>query len=173
MSVKLIKSIGINPVSKTISVTSAYNNITPRRYETWNPLASSHFTFETWLDAFASDCFGGSAQFLPSCESKAHEAYLWACIAMGGDWSYAYNTFGEMDGPEYTEFERKWCKEFVSFCLYGKHDTRRYIMTRNNRPVNLSVRKGRYGGLFGHYCYVDDPKRAKTVSWIKHKNRGF
>lgn len=90
MSVDLVKSISIDPVAKTISITSASNNVTPRIYDKWDPLGKgSPFTFESWLRAFARDCFGGSAQFLPSCESFAHEAYLRTCEEMHGDWRQA------------------------------------------------------------------------------------
>lgn len=164
MSYEIIKNISINSTKQTISVTSASNNVTPRRYETWNPLKSGHFTFDSWMKAFASDCFGGSSQFLPSCESKAHEAYLRTCEKMGGDWGYAYNKFGAIDGPEYDAFKDEWCEHFIDFCLNGTRDDRKFVMTRYGRPVRLTVRRGRYGGLSGHYRYIDNPK---PVSWIK------
>lgn len=164
MSYDIIKHISINPDTKTISVTSAANNVTPRRYESWNPLKSGYFTFETWLDAFASDCFGGSAQFLPSCESKAHEAYLYTCEKLGGDWHYAYNRYGTLDGAEYDKFKKAWCDTFIDFILNGKRDTRKFVLTRNGRDVRLYVRRGAYGGLAGHYRYTSDPK---PVSWVR------
>ena len=164
MSYDIIKSISINPVKRTISVTSASNNVTPRIYGSWDPLKGGHFTFETWMDAFASDCFGGSAQFLPSCESKAHEAYLRACEQMGGDWSYAYRVLGTLDGPEYEQFKSEWCDIFINFCLNGKRDTRKFVMTRYGRPVSVSIRRGQYGGVSGHYRYTSNPR---PVSWVK------
>lgn len=167
MSVDLVKSININPACKTISITSACNNVTPRRYETWNPLGEgSPFTFETWLRAFASDCFGGSAQFLPSCESKAHEAYLRTCEEMGGDWGYAYNVWGVLDGPEYDAFKQAWCDKFIDFVLNGARDARKFHMTRGGRSVSVYVRRGQHGGLAGHYRYTNNPK---TVTWIRQQ----
>lgn len=164
MSVDIIKNISINSDKRTISVTSAANNVTPRHYETWYPLKGGHFTFDTWLEALASDCFNGSAQFLPSCESKAHEAYLYACEKMGGDWRYAYNRFGAIDGPEYDAFREGWRRVFLDFLLAGERDTRKFVMSCNGRPVNLSVRRGRYGDLTGSYRYTTAPK---PVSWIR------
>lgn len=166
MSVDLIKSISIDPIRKSIRVTSACNNVTPRRYATWNPLPDGgHFTFESWMEAFARDCFGGSAQFLPSCESKAHEAYLRTCAEMGGDWAYAHKLCGEdFEHDYYKQFRDEWCKKFIDFCLSGKRDPRKFAMTRYGRTVTISVRRSPYGGLTGHYRYTDKPK---AVSWTR------
>lgn len=164
MSVDLIKSISIDPIRRTVSVTSAANNVTPRIYESWNPLGNgSPFTFESWLEAFASDCFGGSAQFLPSCESLAHEAYLRTCQEMGGDWSYAYQAW-TFDSPKYDDFKERWVARFIELVLSGTRDKRKFNITRNGRPVTVSVRRSRYGGLAGSYRYVDRPK---AVSWVR------
>lgn len=164
MSVDLIKSISIDPIRKTVSVTSAANNVTPRTYESWNPLGSgSPFTFESWLEAFASDCFGGSSQFLPSCESLAHEAYLKTCDEMGGDWSYAYQAW-TFYSPMYDDFKKCWCEKFIGYILADKRDRRKFHMTCGGHTVNVYVRRSPYGGLSGHYRYSSYPK---SVSWIR------
>ena len=166
MSVDLIKSISIDPIRKTVRVTSACNNVTPRTYDAWDPLKGGHFTFDTWLDALASDCFGGSAQFLPSCESKAHEAYLVACEKMGGDWRYAYNAFGSFDDGRYEAFKQGWMNIFIDFVLTGTRDTRKFHMTRRGQTVNVYVRRSQHGGVTGHYRYTASPKK---VSWIRQQ----
>lgn len=164
MSVELVKSVSINPIHRTISVTSASNNVTPRTYGTWNPLGDkSPFTFESWLRAFASDCFDGSSQFLPSCESLAHEAYLRTCQEMGGDWCQTYERY-DFDSAEYADFKERWCSRFIELVLSGSRDRRKFNITRNGRPVTVSVRRSRYGGLVGSYRYANHPK---AVSWIR------
>lgn len=167
MSYDIVKSVSIDPVSRTVNIVSAANNVTPRTYESWNPLRDgSPFTFDTWLEAFASDCFGGSAQFLPSCESKAHEAYLVACDRMGGDWRAAYNRYGELTGDDYESFKRDWMRVFIDFILTGERDRRKFHMTVNGRTVTVSIRRGVYGNLTGCYRYTMTPK---AVSWIRQR----
>ena len=165
MSYEIIQSVTINFDRKQVSIRSAANNITPRTYETWHPQVDGA-AFEQWLGYFARDCFGGSAQFLPSCESKAHEAYLRACDEMGGAWSYAYHKFGDLSSPEYKDFEEQWCRIFIDFLRDGERDGGRYYITKNGRRVTIRIRRGCYGGLSGHYSYPTNPK---TVSWIRQR----
>lgn len=165
MSYEIIKSVTINFDRRQASICSAPNNVFPRTYETWRPQVSGQ-GFDQWLGYFAHDCFGGSAQFLPSCESKAHEAYLRACDEMGGAWKRAYERFGDLSSPEYKAFEDEWCEKFVAFLRHGERDRGRYYITKNGRRVTVKVRRGRYGQLAGHYTY---PTTPKSVSWIRQR----
>lgn len=172
MAVEIVKRVSIDPGRRSVSMASALSNLPSRDYDTWSPL-NHGVTFDEWLDTFARRCFDGSVEFLPSCESKAHEAYLCTCGQMGGAYGYASDNF-DIDGPEFETFRQEWCDSFIDFILYGKRDTRKFLISHDGYDVTISIRRDENSlhGLSAQYRYTTLPQ---PVSWIKKTliMRGF
>ena len=104
MGIEIVKRVSIDPIRHFISITSTRSDFVPRDYDTWHPLERGDYTFDEWLADFARGYFDEFVEFLPSCESKAHEAYLRTCERMGGTRQYAFDSFDDIDGPEFETF---------------------------------------------------------------------
>ena len=140
MSYELIKRVTFDERRKRVTVCSASNNVTPRRYDsTWEvPLEAHGWDYDRFKRVFAQDLFDGNCEFLPSCASKAHLAYKAACGKLGVrlaerschplysaacamfPFSTVYDHAGgrfEYDPPEaragYEAFRDSWCDAFV------------------------------------------------------------
>lgn len=164
MAVTIVKRVSIDPTRRRVSMASALSNLPPREYDTWHPLDHG-IAFDEWLETFARDCFDGSVEFLPSCESKAHEAYLRTCEQLGGAYEYAHDNF-EIDGFEYEAFRKGWCDIFIDFILFGERDTRKFIISHDGYDVTISIRHDD-NSLHGLSAQYTETRWPKPVSWIK------
>ena len=77
MSYEIIKRITFNEKTKDVSICGESSNCTPKLYNSvFHPLRSgSDVDYEGFKRYFAESLFDGSAEFQPSCKSKAKVAY--------------------------------------------------------------------------------------------------
>ena len=136
MSVTVIKNLSIKRAGDGYDITysSASSNVTPRWYAPY----TEHFKaeeYDHWMNEFATSLFNGCARFLPSARCRANQAYQIALHKMGGDWSYAWNKYGN-DTPEYKEFRAQFVSAFLDAMQSG-YDTKRYVVTLDGTPVYM------------------------------------
>lgn len=93
MSYTIIKSVTFDERKKEFHLTGCSNNVSPRRYyrDYWIP---SHMDYEKWKVFLAEQLWGGSAVFLPSCNSKAKRAYEIAYRDTSSDRAAVYQKNG-------------------------------------------------------------------------------
>ena len=141
MSYEIIKRITFNEKNRTVSICGCPNNVSPRTYHAFDPLHGEH-DYEDFKRWFAEDLFDGQAEFLPSCRSKARDAYLSACAKLNvplsdcSDWAchplysaanrmfphtmrYDYGEDAFRYDPQdararYEQFRETWCDTFVA-----------------------------------------------------------
>ena len=168
MGYEIAKTATVDFKNEVIRVTSTCSN-DDGGYHTWGTEGGCprwlDATFDECLKELASICFEGILQFLPSCESKAHEAYLKTCDEMGGDWHYADEKYG-MGTPEYEAFEEEWREKFISFLRDGERDKRKFVMLRHGRTITLRTRLDKWHSLTYTGRYTNSPK---SVSWIRQR----
>lgn len=133
MSYEIIKSITFDEKNQTIRLCSASNNITPKYYDPWYPVAAG-YDYQEWKRMFARSLFGGEAQFQPSCKSKAKKAYDKTNAKLGlsdtdwGVWHIAEKMYphrydyknkcwmtheDEEMKARYDEFQEKWIQMYL------------------------------------------------------------
>lgn len=136
MSVTVIKNLSIKRAGNgyDITYTSASSNVTPRWYSTYTEHIDAS-GYDKWMDEFATALFNGCARFLPSARCRANQAYQLALHKTGGDWSYAWNKYGN-DTPEYKEFRARFVSAFLDAMRSG-YDTKRYVITLGGMPIYM------------------------------------
>lgn len=133
MSYEIIKSITFDEKNQTIRLCSASNNVTPKTYDPWYPVAAG-YDYQEWKRMFARSLFGGEAQFQPSCKSKAKKAYdktnanlglsdtengVWHEVSRMFPYDYDYKNHqwktphDEGLKAKYDEFEEKWIQTYL------------------------------------------------------------
>ena len=119
MSVTVIKSLSIKRAGDGYDITysSASSNVTPRWYSPYTEHVQAA-EYDNWMNEFATSLFNGCARFLPSARCRANQAYQIALHKMGGDWSYAWNKYGN-DTPEYKEFRAQFVSAFLDAMQSG------------------------------------------------------
>lgn len=136
MSVTVIKSLSIKRAGDGYDITyaSASSNVTPRWYSTYTEHVEAS-GYDKWMNDFAIALFNGCARFLPSARCRANQAYQLALHKTGGDWSYAWNKYGN-DTPEYKAFRARFVSTFIDAMRSG-YDTKRYVITLDGMPIYM------------------------------------
>jgi hypothetical protein len=132
MSYEIIKSVTFYEREKRIVVRSESNNVTPKRYDAWEPTECG-YDYREWKRMFAGSLFDGVSKFQPSCQSKAKKAYDRTNELLGisgcEPWVFAQRKFpfevdyrnyphgktskDELMRLEYERFEEKWTTLFL------------------------------------------------------------
>jgi hypothetical protein len=136
MSVTVLKSLSIKRAGDGYDITysSTSSNVTPRWYAPYTEHVQAA-EYDHWMNEFATSLFNGCARFLPSARCRANQAYQIALHKMGGDWSYAWNKYGN-DTPEYKAFRAQFVSAFLGAMQSG-YDTKRYLVTLDGMPIYM------------------------------------
>lgn len=136
MSVTVIKSLGVKRAGDgyDITYTTASSNVTPRWYSTYTEHIDAS-GYDKWMNELATSLFNGCARFLPSARCRANQAYQIALHKTGGDWSYAWNRYGN-DTPEYKAHRARFISVFLDAMRSG-YDSKRYVITLDGMPIYM------------------------------------
>lgn len=153
MSVEIVKSISVKQSKDgngyDIAMNTASSNVTPRWYA---PYTAHTDDLAKWLREFAVDLFNGGVRFLPSAHCRMHQAYQIALKETGGDWSYAWNQFGN-DTPEYKAFRARFVDAFLK-AMGERYDHQKYVITLNGKPIYMKACRPNERAEVTRYSYA-------------------
>lgn len=168
MSTALIKNVSVSKAGNRLTVTAADSNSTPRRYERTVFDADDIAGLREHVADVGRALFDGVARFLPSSACKAHEAYIRANDAMGGDVENA-RRLGYVPGSrEYDEYEDKWVDAFASFLIDGKRDTNEYVLLRDYAPVTVRMHTDECAHVTGYTYSFATSGRDNTPKLVPY-----
>lgn len=163
MGVKLVKSMSVR--KDVITITSADCNNKPRKYVKQTIACDDENALKETVEKIATKLFLCELRFLPSCDSKCHEAYIRTNDSMGGDSTYLLSQDVIPDTDEWHAFQSDWVEHFTYFVLHGKHETGKYILLHDFVPITAQIRTDHLGNVDGmRYTNTSVPKIVNYVT---------
>lgn len=163
MGVKLVKSMSVR--KDVITITSADCDDKPRKYTKQVIACSNEEALQESVMRVATSLFMCELRFLPSCDSKCHEAYIRTNDSMGGDSAYLLSQDVVPNTDEWLAFQDDWVEHFAHFALHGRHETGKYVLLHDFVPVTVRIHTDHHGNVDGlRYASTNMPKIVSYVT---------